>query len=358
MDAWQIRLLRLSNTGLNSSAFKTPTEVVEHLCAVQAQDYVAAKWAIGLRLQKTTDQIVEQAFNEGKILRTHVMRPTWHFVTPQDIKWLLELTAPQVKKLLASSDKKLGITKELLNLSQKTCQEALEGNKSLTRTELAEELQRRGISAKGQLLAHILVHIELDALICSGPVKGKQLTYCLLDERAPNAEKLSREESLKKLSLKYFSGHGPAQVKDFAWWSGLSLVDAKQGLKLSQEMLEQETVDTKTYWFTQPKNHSNSKEQSAFLLSIYDEYTIGYTDRSVLSDERIVEKLIAMGNALTAVMVFEGKIVGTWSKRKIKKNLIEVRLSPFKALENNAQNAFKDAAELYGQFFGCMVNLV
>jgi hypothetical protein len=330
--------------------------VVEHLGAVQAQDYAAAKWAIGLRMQKATDQTVEQAFNEGKILRTHVMRPTWHFVMPQDIKWMLELTAPQVKKLLAPYDRKLGITKELLSLSQKTFQQALQGNTFLTRLELGEELEKRGIKAKGQLLAHIMMHAELTGVLCSGPRKAKQFTYSLLDERAAGAQRLSREESLGRLALKYFVGHGPAQVKDFAWWSGLSMEDAKQGLKLTEGNLKAETVEDKTYWFTDSENPLPDTA-SAYLLSIYDEYTISYKDRSVLGENRIFEKLVSMGNALTAVMVFDGQIVGTW-KRQLKKNKIEINLNPFKELYPSVKLAFEKAADKYSQFLELPVALV
>lgn len=356
LDAQQIRLHRLFNTGLIGSSFNSPVEVIEHLGAVQAQDFAAAKWAVGLRMQKATDQTIEQAFNEGKILRTHVMRPTWHFVMPQDIKWMLELTAPQVKKLLVPSDRNLGITKELLSLSQKTFQQTLEGNTFLTRLELGAELEKRGVKAKGQLLAHIIMHAELDGIVCSGPRKAKQFTYSLLDERATGAQRLTREESLGKLALKYFVGHGPAQVKDFAWWSGLSMEDAKQGLKLTEGLLETKTVEDKTYWFTGAENQ-RPDVVSGYLLSIYDEYTIGYRDRSVLGEERIFERLISMGNALTAVMVFDGQIVGTW-KRQLKKNKIEIKLSPFKELDPNAKLAFEKAVDKYSQFLELPIALV
>jgi hypothetical protein len=229
---------------------------------------------------------------------------------PEDIKWMLELTAPQVKKILAPYDKKLGITQELLSLSQKTFQQSLEGKNFLTRLELAEELEKGGVKAKGQLLAHIMMHAELAGVLCSGPRKAKQFTYGLLDERVVGFQELSREESLGKLALKYFSGHGPAQVKDFAWWSGLSMENARQGLKLAEAMLETENVEDKTYWFKESENQLTDNAW-AYLLSIYDEYTIGYRDRSVLGGNRFFEKLVSMGNALTAVMVFDGQIVGT-----------------------------------------------
>ena len=214
--------LRLRNTGLSASPFKTPEDAVAHLGAVQAQDFAAAKWAVGMRMQKATDENVEKSFNESKFLRTHVMRPTWHFVLPEDIRWMLELTGPRVKRILAPYDQKLEITKEVLSKSQVVIEKALEGKKNLTRAELADHLEKKMLPARGQRLAHILAYAELNALICSGPRKGKQFTYALLEEIVPKRKKLSREEALAKLALKYFTSHGPAQNRDFAWWSGLS----------------------------------------------------------------------------------------------------------------------------------------
>jgi hypothetical protein len=349
MKALDIVHLRLMNTGLGTSPFKSPEAVVEHLGAVQAQDFAAAKWAVGLRMQNANDENVEKAFNDGKFLRTHVMRPTWHFIMPEDIRWMLELTAPRIKRTLAPYDPKLGISQEVISQSQAAFAKALEGKKLLTRTELADNLEQHMILARGQRLNHIVAHAELDAVICSGPRRGKQFTYGLLEEIVPKAKKLNREKALAKLAQKYFSGHGPAQVKDFAWWSGLGAKDARIGLELAKANLGEETVEGKTYWFSDKTNISKSERLQAFLLSIYDEYTIGYKDRSSLGDERYFEKLILMGNALTAVMILDGEIVGTW-KREIQKDCIEIRLSPFRKMRSEEKSAFDKAAELYGTF--------
>jgi hypothetical protein len=351
MKASKISQLRLHSTGLNNSPFNSPDAVVEHLGAVQSQDFAAAKWAVGLRMQKATDLTVEATFNEGKFLRTHVMRPTWHFVMPEDIRWMLELTAPRVKRILAPYDRKLDITSEVLIESQKMFAKALEGKNYLNRTELGNRLEANGISARGQRLAHLIMHSELDGLICSGPRRGKQFTYGLLEEVAPNAKTLSREEALEKLALKYFRGHGPAQLMDFAWWSGLAMKDAQQGLDMARTKLTAETVEGKTYWFMQKINPSAPKKPDAYLLSIYDEYVIGYKDRSALGEERYFETFIQMGNALTAVMVLDGRIVGTW-KRRIGKAQVEIRLNPFMDLDDQEKEPFEKAADRYSAFIG------
>jgi Winged helix DNA-binding domain len=233
---------------------------------------------------------VEKSFNEGKFLRTHVMRPTWHFVLPEDIRWMLELTSPRVKRILAPYDMKLDITKGWLSQSQAVIEKALEGKINLTRADLAEQLEKKNLTARGQRLAHILAYAELNALICSGPRKGKQFTYALLDEVVPKWRKLNREEALAKLALKYFTSHGPAQNSDFAWWSGLSAKDANDGISLIQPKLNQTNLNGKTYWFS-PKTEEDERldsatldsAQQAFLLSIYNEYTIAYKDRRDIS---------------------------------------------------------------------------
>jgi hypothetical protein len=202
--------LRLRNTGLSDSPFRDPAAVIAHLGAVQAQDFAAAKWSLGLRIREATDETVEAAFNEGRFVRTHVMRPTWHFVLPQDVRWMQELTAPRVRRALASSDRRLGITEEIISRSGAVLAEALEGRNYLTRNEISIRLEKDGIHMRGQRLAHLLVHAELSAQLCSGPRRGKQFTYALLDERAPEQVRLSREESLELLATRYFMSHGPA----------------------------------------------------------------------------------------------------------------------------------------------------
>jgi len=346
--------LRLHNTGLSNSPFDSPAEVVAHLGAVQSQDFAAAKWAVGLRMKKATDDVVERAFNEGKFLRTHVMRPTWHFVMPEDIRWMLELTSPRVKKILMPYDRRLGITEELISRSQSVIEDALKGRSLLTRSELAEHLEGNKILARGQKLAHILYYAEMDALICSGPRRGRQFTYGLLEELAPKAKSMKREEALRRLALKYFTSHGPAQIEDFRWWSGLTARDAREALGLAESELITADLDGKTYWFSPRAPEGDSKPaldvtKQAFLLSIYDEYTIAYRDRSALSEKRDIERMISRGNALTAVIVLGGRVAGTW-KRILKKDTVEITLSPFRKLDKEENRAVMKATERYAEF--------
>jgi hypothetical protein len=362
MASSDIVTLRLHNQHLSNPTFKSPAEVVEYLGAVQAQDYAAAKWSVGLRMKDSTEEIIEQSFNDGLILRTHVMRPTWHFVMPQDIRWMLELTAPQVKRLMVHYDRKLEITSELISKCKNIVEKALAGGKYLTRTEIADLFEKAKIPARGQRLGHIMMAMELDALICSGPRRGKpaspkttsrggQFTYALIEERAPKVKKLNREESLANLAIKYFAGHGPAQIKDFSWWSGLSIKDSTIAVELIKSKLTQEILDGKIYFFFPASKVIKQPSPTAHLLSIYDEYVIAYKDRSALGSTRYVEKFISMGNALTAVIILNGFLVGTW-KRIIKKENLEVLLSPLRDLTKSEVEAMDKAAKQYSEFLG------
>ena len=277
------------------------------------------------------------------------MRPTWHLVAPQDIRTLLALTAPRVHAANAHMYRKLELNNACLSRCRAVLERTLADNRYLSRSELATHLSKNGIEAVGQRLAYILMHAELEALICSGPRRGKQFTYALLDERAPMTKQLGRDESLAEWTLRYFASHGPAQLKDFVWWSGLATRDAERGLNLAQPRLEREIIENKRYWFSPKGTSASSKAPEALLLSIYDEYTIAYRDRSALDAERYIKRLFAMGNALTSVLILEGKIAGTW-KRVVKNANVAIVTSPFRRLHENEFDAVRRAANKYGEF--------
>jgi hypothetical protein len=243
-----IALHRLHSQHLLGSRFKRPEEVVSWFGAVQSQDYAAAKWALAQRLENPMDIEIEKAFANGAILRTHLMRPTWHFVSPLDIRWILELTASRVKAVLATPFRKAGLDVETLSRSRVALEQALEGGRSLTRAELRTAFERAGIPGLDQRFPYLLTQAELDGLICSGPRKGKQFTYALLAERAPQARTLERGEAVAELAKRYFTSHGPATLQDFAWWSGRTIADARVGLEANPSPLHPEVIAGKTYW--------------------------------------------------------------------------------------------------------------
>ena len=343
---------RLRSQRIEGPPLNRAVDVVRWLVASQAQDYAGAKWALGLRMRGATDAAVEKEFTNGAILRTHVMRPTWHFVAREDIRWLLALTAPRVHTAMASRYRHLELDARTLRKTNAALRRALEGGEHLTRDELRQVLGRARIGAlDGQRTAHILAHAELEALICSGPRRGKQFTYALLDERAPSARTLSREDGLVELSSRYFASRGPATVQDFAKWSSLTVADARSGLEAIRSKLRREVMDGRTYWSARSARPVRSGPSRAHLLSIYDEYISSYRDRSIICEPAHAKRLGAMGSALAYIVVLDGRIAGTW-RRTFEKQTVHVRVSPFRSLTRVERGAVAAAAERFTRFMG------
>lgn len=355
MTAHDILRHRLYNEQLTKPRFTNPEDVVSWLGAMQAQDYPGAKWALGQRLSEATDNSIEHAFTEGKILRTHVLRPTWHFVHPRDIRWMLELTGPRVSKAMATYNKQLELTDEVFKKAQNIFIKFLEGKKQLTRQELKTELDRAGIITNVQRLAHLVMQAELDGVIVSGPVRGKQFTYMLMDERVPNIKELNHDEALVTLTKRYFMSHGPAQIKDFVWWSGLTVVDAKKGLEMLGKEISKEVIAEKEYYFY-PGSPPPISER-VYLLPNYDEYTIAYKDRNAFYDKSSGISIYSMG-ALTYphVITYQGKVIGTWRRELKKDSLIVIPNFPKKP-SKNVLGKIEEAADRYGKFLSQKVEL-
>ena len=348
---------RLANQHLTRAQFHQPVDMVAWLGAVQAQDYAAAKWALGLRLKGASDAALDQAFNDGAILRTHVMRPTWHFVAPADIRWLLALTAPRVKALLVQYDRQTGIDVGLRQRGQAVLARALQGGQQLTRTELNHHLKRAGLALNNLGLIHIVMHAELDGLIVSGPRRGKQFTYMLLEERVPPAPALTRDEALRELVLRYFTSHGPAQVQDFVWWSGLTTADAKQGLAWAGPALSRQTLAGQDFWCAANAPARPPMPAAAYLLPNYDEYSVAYKDRSHFYDASDFTSPIARDNVPFANMiVLHGRVAGIW-KRTLTKKAVVVETKLLQPLSASEQRALDAALKRYGQFLGLAVKM-
>jgi hypothetical protein len=345
-----ITLQRLYNQHLAGSKFQKPEEVVAWFGAVQAQDYALARWALGLRMNNTTDAVVEQAFQEGAILRTHVMRPTWHFVTPADIRWLLELTAPRVHAVNGHMYRQLELDDALLRRGDATIARALEGGKHLTRAELGAILAATGIdTTDGMWLGYIVHHAELEGIVCSGPRRGKQHTYALLDERAPQARRLTRDEALAELTRRFFTSHGPATVNDFSWWSGLTVADGKAGLAMLGSEMTHEVFEGRTYWFSAATEAAKDLPVGGHLLPVYDEYTIAYKNNSVALDPIYAEQ--TENRFFTSAFTMHGKIIGMWRRTFSKKSVV-VELAPFRPFSAIESEAFIAAARCYAEFIG------
>jgi winged helix DNA-binding protein len=334
---------RLYAQRLAGAPFASPIEVVRRLTAVQSQDYPGAKWAIGQRTRGVTESEIDRLFDEGAILRTHVLRPTWHFVLPEDIRWLLDLTGPRVRAGLAGRYRQLELDGDVFARAGDAFTAALAGGHHLTRPELGEVLLAAGISPEGQRLPHLLLGAELGGLIVSGPRRGKQFTYGLLDERVPKTSKLDHEEAAFELARRYFQSHGPAQLQDFVWWSGLTMADARKGVALAGPVLEHQAVDGKDYWSDPAAGPARSAAGVAHLLPNFDEYSVAYRDRTAMLREgsELDTTLFAFGSILANVVLVDGRVRGAWRRTTVRGGvLVEIRsLDRFGTRETKAVEA-------------------
>lgn len=358
MAATPIELLneRLHNQQLIGSTRQTAAEVVSWMVAMQAQDYPAAKWAVGLRAPRCHDGDIDQAFNDGRILRTHVLRPTWHFVSPADIRWLLALSAPRVHAVNAYYYRQAGLDARLLNKSCALMHRLLEGGKTLTRAEIATYFKRAKIPAEGLKLAYLAIHAELEGVICSGPRRGQQFTYALLDDRAPASKPKTRDEALAELVTRYFASHGPATARDFAWWSGFTMTDTLKAIASVKPALESTTIGDLEYWSGDAPPKSRRKIP-AYLLPNYDEYLIAYKDRGAFVDAGRTANLVARSNsALSNHLIIDGKLAGSWS-RAANANSVVIQIAPYRKLTPTQMRAVSSAADCYAEFIGQPANL-
>lgn len=358
MLARDILTQRLYTQRVAGTPFERPEDMVQWLGGVQAQDYAGARWSVGQRTKNGTDAAVAQAFDAGKILRTHLLRPTWHFVTPADIRWLLELTAPHIKRLNAYYYCKLELTAAVFARSQTVLTAALEGGKQRTRLELAAFFAQAGIVADKLRLSYLLMDAELNGLICSGAVRGKQQTYTLLEERAPHATTRTPDEALAELALRFFVSHGPATVQDYVRWSGLSVAAAKQGLAMVQRRLEQEVVAGHTYWFS-PSLPSMQPAQStattAYLLPEYDECLLTYKDLT-FPDLPWAKGQAAWRDSYYRPIIIDDQRAGTW-RRTIATGRVLIETNLFAELNTAQAQALQAAVERYGRFMNLPVSL-
>jgi hypothetical protein len=349
---------RLQAQRLTGEPFASALDAVALLGAVQSQDYAGAKWALGQRTRDATDADVDRLFDQGAILRTHVMRPTWHFVLPDDIRWLLDLTGPRVRAAVGYYDRQLEIDPTLLRNSHAVIEAALAGGSSLTRRELGVALERAGIPAAGQRLGHLVMHAELDAILVSGPRRGKQFTYALLEERAPSARRLDRDEALSELTRRYFSGHGPAQVQDFAWWSGLTVPDVKRGLALTERGLVHEVIGGKSYWSSPDVPAAAERTPIVHLLPSYDEFLVAYRDRTASLDpaRHFDTAPFPLGSILAQTVVLNGQVWGGWKRRLLDRQAL-VELGPLDVLDTAEGAALRQAVERLARFLGVPVTV-
>jgi hypothetical protein len=358
MERSEIALFRLASQQLLETNFSTPKELVYWMGAMQAQDYPMAKWAIGARLPGLTDQAVEAAIASADVVRTHVLRPTWHFVAAGDVYWMLDLTAPQIKTAQSSREHQLDLTEEVFAKSNATIEKALSAGKHLTREELITSLHQAGISTDQNRASHLFARAELEKIICSGVSRGSKTTYALLSERVPNTSNLTKEEALAQLARRYFISRCPATLQDFTWWSGLPTREANKALELVKSEFERAQIDGRTYWVTRGLTSPHTRQDGAYLLPTYDEFIISYSDRSASIPAALEQhmKQISDRGVFRPIIVVNGQVVGIW-KRTLQNDALRIEIQPFMNLDPDIKDWIVEATAQYGTFMGKEIEL-
>jgi len=349
--------LRLSNQLVASPSSGSPGDVVGWLGAVQAQDYLGALWAIGLRLQNAVEADVEQALADRSIVRTWPLRGTLHFVAAADVRWMLDLIGPRMIARSAGRFRELELDAATFARARELFSNALQGGRQLTRDAMYQVLESAGISTAGQRGIWILGRLAQEGLICFGAREGKQHTFVLLEEWVPQAKTMERDQALAELARRYFTSHGPAALPDFVWWSGLATSEARAALEIARPYLLQEVITGETYWFPSSIPAASDGSPTAYLLPAFDEYLVGYKDRRAVLDPRYVKLTNAGGGMLNPTIVIDGQVRGAW-KRTLKKGAVVITPGWFAKLNKADMSAFNMSALRYGEFLGLPVLLI
>jgi hypothetical protein len=317
---------------------------------LQAQDYHQALWAVGVRMQSVTAADIEQSIADRKIMLTWPMRGTIHFVPPEDARWMLKLLAPRVLARDTRRLEQLELNQKIIERCRQIFNDALQGNKRISRPNLMQLLEEDGISTNNQRGYHLLWYMAQTGLICLGPREGKQQTFVLLDEWVPATKELSRNEALALLAERYFTSHGPATIQDFSWWAGITLADARQGVEAAQSRLVSEKINGQDYWMAENFQVGLTDEgPTVYLLPGFDEYLLGYKDRSAVLRAEYAPHIVPGNNGVfMPTIVIDGQVAGKW-KRTIKKKGIDIEFYLFAPLDNR-EDSIIEAAGRYCRF--------
>jgi hypothetical protein len=348
---WRLRSQHLVAPHAASAA-----EAVGGLLAVQAENPGRAAWALASRSRHPGGSDLARLLDDGGVVRTHVLRPTWHFVLADDISWLLELTGPRVRRVTGQQLRRAhGLDEPAIDRAVAVVTHALASRGELTRAQVAEELRERGVHSTGQMLMILLAHAELDGLICSGrPVDGEH-TYALLDQRVPAPRRLSRDEALAELALRYFTGHGPATERDLAYWATLTLTDVRTGLAEVRDRLDSFDHDGRTFWHAPADTPPGPQQPAGHLLQILDETYRGYQDSRWVLDA--ADHVPRTREAATGMALVDGQIAAS-VRRTVAHQHVRFHLRPYRALRPTEVEALEQAARRYGDYVQLEPSLV
>ncbi len=343
---------RLAAQSIAPAVHARPADVVAHLGAVQAQDYLGALWAVGLRMKQATEADVERALAEREIVRTWPLRGTLHFVAAADARWMTDLLAPKQAKAATTRQLQFGIDGAVIMRARRVVEKHLEGGRRLTRPQLYAVLDRAKISTRMGRGLQLVWRLAHDGLICFGPREGKQQTFVLLHEWVPDTRALPRDEALGELAARYFTGHGPAALGDFAWWSGLTRTEARRAIEIAGARVVAETIAGEPSWSGRDAPAlAPAAATRLHLLPPFDEFLVGYADRSAAVAAEHSLFVNAGGGILNAAIVADDRVIGTW-KRTLTRREVALAPASFEPLSRAHDKGIAAAFERYARFLG------
>lgn len=318
-----------------------PEDVVRTLLAVQAQDYYGARWSIAQRAAGLGEAALDRAIASGAIVRSWPMRGTLHFVAGADLRWMLRLLGPRVIASAAGRHRALGLEQDYPR-SRRALLRALERRGPMIREELYAVMRAQGIAPEQQRGLHVLQRMSMEGLLCLASHRGKQPAYALLDQWVKPAAVPQGEEALALLAERYIAGHGPATDRDLAWWAGLRLADARRALAAASGLRECRAGEQR-YWMPEGAAVPGAGTK-AWLLPGFDEFLLGYADRSAAVSAADQPRLLPGKNGLfLPTLVVDGRVVGTWT-RSLRPGAPALEMSPFRPLGARPRQALAAAA--------------
>lgn len=347
---------RLTNQHIAAQSLTTPQSVLEWFAGIQGQDYLAGKWAIALRMPQASDADIERAVTEKTIIRAWLMRGTLHYLSASDLGWMLALLSPRMTENMARAYRDTNLDEATLQRTNKLITELFQADQDLDRTSIIQHIQAHGIDTTGQRAAYMLQRAALDGFICRGISRGSNSTYMRVDPALLHTP-YTRDEALTELARRYFTSRAPATLKDFVWWSGLLTADARQGLDSIAHELNAHTIDGKTYWMPKTNPPIPTDAPSTYLLPPFDEYLLGYQDRTDVLERQYFDRIVPGGNGIfNAIIVMDGQVVGIW-RRAFKKNKVIITAETFAPFTADQRESFAQAAQAYGTFHNLPVEV-
>lgn len=351
-----IRSLRMVSLLLSAPEPRNPVEITRWFGAMQAQDVASGYWSLGVRAPGSTSADVDRAFGSGELIRTWPMRQTVHVIPAVDATWMLDLTARRRLDQMVDRRQQLGLLPRDLDRLAASLQAILASGEPVTRKDVLDGLAAEGIAVDGQRGYHLLLYSSLIGLTCIGPQRDGSQTFALLSAWAPSQRDLTREEALAELAFRYFRSHGPTTVRDFAGWSGLTLADARAGTQANDGRLVPLADGAEAAWCTSDLAELSRAgvpvRGSVVALPGFDEYMLGYKDRSLHGDERLLERVVPGGNGVfRATVVIDGTAAATWT-RTLTPRAVTITVQPFEAWTPTRREHVARAFAPYGEFLG------